>query len=54
MGVRLDGREVRVVEVKAVQSAPEVYTFVWPCRPGSTAFSVAFLNNYRKPDLPPP
>lgn len=54
MGVRLDGKEIQVFEVKAVQSAPEVYSFKIKIPAGKHRISVGFLNNYRKPDLPPP
>jgi mono/diheme cytochrome c family protein len=54
MGVRLDGKEVRVFEVKAVQNAPEIYSFKIRIPAGKHRVSIGFLNNYKKPDLPPP
>jgi hypothetical protein len=54
MGIRLDGREIRVFEVKAVQDAPEIYSFKVRVPAGKHRVSIGFLNNYRKPDLPPP
>nr|CAA9298369.1 Protein of unknown function DUF1592 [uncultured Armatimonadetes bacterium] len=54
MGVRLDGKEIRVFEVKAVQEAPEVYSLRVRVPAGKHRLSAAFLNNYKKPELPAP
>lgn len=54
MGVRLDGKEIQVFEVKAVPPKPEVYTLRVRVPAGRHRLAMQFLNNYRMPDLPPP
>lgn len=46
MAFRLDGRNLRVVDVKAIQVRPEVYEVRLTLPAGRRRFSVAFLNDY--------
>ncbi len=54
MAMRLDGKEIGRTEVKAVQNKPETYPARVRVSAGKHTFAVSFLNNYRKPDAPPP
>lgn len=54
MSLRMNGKEIKVFEVKADQANPDVYSLRVEIPAGKHRFSMAFLNNYRKPNLPPP
>ncbi|MHB0957923.1 MAG: DUF1592 domain-containing protein [Pirellulaceae bacterium] len=49
MSVRLDGREIRVHDVKAVPDRPQDHTTLVAAKAGRHAVGVAFLNDYYRP-----
>ncbi len=51
---RVDGKDVQVFEVQARQAAPETYEHRLTLSEGKHRFSVAFLNDYYRPDDPDP
>lgn len=54
MGVRLDGKEIAVVEIKAAEQKPDVYKFQERIDKGEHRFALAFTNDYYMPDDPNP
>jgi len=46
MAVRLDGKDLRTVDVKAQETAPEVFQYKTQVAPGKRKIAVAFLNEY--------
>jgi hypothetical protein len=49
MGFRLDGKEVYVADVKAVEATPEVYQTRVTVPAGKRRFAVRFLNDFQEP-----
>jgi hypothetical protein len=49
MGVRLNGRQIEVVDVKAVEDAPAVYEVRTHAPAGAHQVAVAFLNDFYQP-----
>ena len=54
MEFRLDGKAVKVFDVKAVERAPEIYDFKVKLAAGDKKFAAAFINNYLNPKDPNP
>ena len=54
MELRIDGDRGQVVDVRAVQKAPEVYEVRARVRAGRHRVAAAFVNDYYKPDDPDP
>jgi hypothetical protein len=54
MALRVEGKELQVFEVKARAKAPGTYEAKGRVEGGARRFSVAFLNDYYKPDDPDP
>jgi mono/diheme cytochrome c family protein len=54
MEFRVDGKPVRLVDVTAVEGAPEVYQLRLRLPSGKHQFAVAFTNDYYRPDDPNP
>lgn len=54
MEFRVDGQAIRVFDVRAVESAPEVYETQLRLPAGKRRFAAAYLNNYLNPDEPNP
>src|SRR6185369_18048098 len=54
MSFRLDGKEIKVFDVKEVESAPEIYEVRLPIAAGAKKFAAAYINNYVNPKDPNP
>ena len=54
MGVRLDGQELKVFDVEAVEVEPAIYVFRTPVPAGEHRVSAAFLNDYYSPQAEDP
>ncbi|HWE38468.1 MAG TPA: DUF1592 domain-containing protein [Isosphaeraceae bacterium] len=54
MAIKLDGKTIKAVEVKAKAEAPGTYTVRIKAHAGARRFAAAFLNDYYKPDDPDP
>jgi hypothetical protein len=54
MAVRLDGKDLRVIDVKAVAKAPKVYKVKTKIQAGNRRLAVAFINDYYNPKDPDP
>jgi hypothetical protein len=54
MGLRIDGKQLQVAEVKAVEAAPGDYEYRGKLERGAHRFGAAFLNDYYQPNDPDP
>jgi hypothetical protein len=54
MEFRLNGKAIKVFDVKAVESAPQIYEIRVPVQSGEQKLAAAYINNYVKPDDPNP
>lgn len=54
MEFRIDGKPIRVFDVKAVESMPQVYEYRTNFEAGKIKFSAAYINNYVNPKDPDP
>jgi mono/diheme cytochrome c family protein len=54
MAFRLDGKNLRVVDVKATEDAPELYQLRLKLPAGKRRFAVAFLNDFYNPQATDP
>ncbi|MBI3849670.1 MAG: DUF1592 domain-containing protein [Verrucomicrobia bacterium] len=54
MEFRLDGKAVKVFDVKAVENAPAIYEIRVPIQAGEKKLAAAYINNYVNPDDPNP
>ncbi|MBX6315639.1 MAG: DUF1592 domain-containing protein, partial [Isosphaeraceae bacterium] len=54
MALRLDGEEIRTVEVTATEAEPKTFEVRGPVRRGKHRIAVAFLNDYWEPKHPDP
>jgi Protein of unknown function (DUF1592)/Protein of unknown function (DUF1588)/Protein of unknown function (DUF1587)/Protein of unknown function (DUF1585)/Protein of unknown function (DUF1595)/Ca-dependent carbohydrate-binding module xylan-binding/Cytochrome C oxidase, cbb3-type, subunit III len=54
MMLKLDGTEIKTIEVAAVASQPETYEIQLNVPAGKHKFSVRFLNDYYQPNAPDP
>ncbi len=54
MGVLLDDKLVRTLDVRAVEDQPQVYEAWVTSKGGRHTVSVSFLNDYYRPDDPSP
>jgi hypothetical protein len=54
MEFRLDGKALKVVDVKAVENAPQLYEISLPLTAGGKRFGAAYINNYVNPKDPDP
>jgi mono/diheme cytochrome c family protein len=54
MALRIDGREVARIDVKAVAAAPETYSVRARVSGGTASVAAAFINDYFKADDPDP
>jgi Protein of unknown function (DUF1592)/Protein of unknown function (DUF1588)/Protein of unknown function (DUF1587)/Protein of unknown function (DUF1585)/Protein of unknown function (DUF1595)/Ca-dependent carbohydrate-binding module xylan-binding/Planctomycete cytochrome C len=54
MELRLDGKAVKVFDVRAVEKSPQVYETRLTLSPGEKKLAAAYLNNYNNPKDPNP
>ncbi len=54
MAVRIDGKDIQVLEVKAVEAEPGDYEVIVPVLKGKRTVGLAFLNDYYQPDAKDP
>jgi hypothetical protein len=54
MAIRIDGKEVQIVDVTAPEGKPEVYKTEVTLDKGDRRLGLAFLNDYYRPDNPNP
>lgn len=54
MMLRLDGRDVKLFDVKALHAIPEVYELRVPVEAGAKRVAAAFVNDYYQPNDPDP
>jgi mono/diheme cytochrome c family protein len=54
MAIRLDGKNLRTVSVRAAEESPEGFQEPVKVAAGKRRFAAAFLNDYYKPDAPDP
>jgi hypothetical protein len=54
MGLYLDNKTLRIVDVKATEKEPAVYEAWVSTKGGQHVVSITFLNDYYEPDQPPP
>lgn len=54
MMLRLDGKDVKLFDVKAVEGIPENYECRLTVEAGAKRFAAAFVNDYYRPDDPDP
>ena len=54
MGLYLDNKLVRTFDVKAIEGRPQLYEAWAAIEHGQHTYSIVFLNDYYRPDAPPP
>ena len=54
MAFRIDGKDVRTVDVPSTAAAPQIYEVEVTVEPGSHGVAVAFVNDYYQPNDPNP